>query len=143
MRDLMLGEYAYARQSGRKQGLVATTMVVTMESFYDAMAEAGPLPPDAYGKRIDEEMAKHPINPWVKILAPSLKRAREPIALFEEKSAMLNAAMDVALDGEAAVEKSKDPFGDGAFGYRKRDGAFVLKSVLKYQDAPVELVVGL
>ena len=142
MKGLLLGEYAYARQSARKQGLVATTMVVTMKSFIEALAEDGALPPAAFSKRVDEEWARHPINPWIKVLVPSLKRSRETVALFEAKAAMLDIAIDVVLHGEAAAKASVDPFGDGPFTFKKRPNGFELESALKHGDKPVNLVAG-
>jgi hypothetical protein len=91
---------------------------------------------------VDEQMVKFAANPWAKILGPALKRAREPIAAGEAQQAMLRAAIDILLQGEAAVKASKDPFGTGPFGYRKLPNGFELSSELKFRDQPVKLRVG-
>jgi hypothetical protein len=142
MAQLLRGEKAFARASAKKQGFAMAIAVAGLDGFYDALADGGALPPDEYAQLVDAELAKVSLNPWAKIIGPSIKRSRESLAVFEAKQAMLAAAIDVVLHGEAAVAKSDDPFGDRPFGFREWPGGFELTSALQRDGAPVKLVIG-
>jgi hypothetical protein len=142
MKRVVEGEYAFAKQSAAPQGTAVVVMVTTLKGSYEALAAGGSLPPDEFGKLVDQQMAKYPLNPWIKIIGPSMRRARESVAVFEAKQAMFQTAIAIVLTGEEALKNSKDPFGDGAFGHHKRPGGFELISGLTNRGELVKLVVG-
>jgi len=87
-------------------------------------------------------MAKFKLNPFAQTVGPAFRQARVPMAVVEAKGAMLRCAINNLTQGEAAVAKSKDPFGDGPFGYNKTATGFELTSQLKQRDQAVKLIVG-
>jgi hypothetical protein len=142
MSQLVRGEQAFARAAAPKQGAAAVIAVAGLTNYYDALAKGGDLPPDEFAKLVDEQAAKYAANPFAGILSPSFKRARELPAMLEAREAMLSAAINIVLHGEGAVAASKDPFGAGPFAFEKTAKGFRLRSALKRDGKPVELVVG-
>ena len=57
-------------------------------------------------------------------------------------SSMLRTAIDMKLNGEAAVSRSRDPFGEGPIGHVKSAGGFDLTSKLTQRGSSVKLTVG-
>jgi hypothetical protein len=142
MSQLVRGEQAFARATAPKQGAAAVVLVAGLTNYYDALAQGGNLPPDKFAKLVDQQVAKSPANPFAGILSPSFKRAREMTAMMEARQAMLMTAIDVVLHGEGSVAASKDPAGDGPFAFEKTANGFRLRSALKHDGKPVELLVG-
>ncbi|HEY7090899.1 MAG TPA: hypothetical protein VH518_22575 [Tepidisphaeraceae bacterium] len=146
--QMLKGEFENARKEIRRQeaGFVMTQMVEAMEPFYrDLGTVIDSQSPAEFAKSVDAEMSKFNLNTFAQNAGPSLKRAREPLAVVETKLAMLHTAIGVLLDGESAVAKSRDPFGGGApFTYSKKAGnGFELTSSLSTpKDGPVKLRVG-
>jgi hypothetical protein len=140
--EMVRGEFAFAKRSAARQGFVVAVMVGGLEGFYTAMADGGALPPAEYRRLAERQVAAHSLNPWAKVIGPALGRTRETTAVFEAKQAMLATAVDVVLNGEAAVAKSKDPFGDGPFTCRKLAAGFELAGHLTHNAEPVKLTVG-
>jgi hypothetical protein len=140
--QMMAAEFAYART--QRSGMLSSTMVNSMESFYkDAGVALDTKSPAEFDKWIDAEVPKYVLNPPVKILTPSLKKIRRSLAVVETNRALLNAAIRVESEGESAVAKSVDPFGTGPFQYRKTSIGFTLSSQLHSDDdKAVELVIG-
>jgi hypothetical protein len=141
MAQLVRGEQAFARATAPKQGAPVVVLVAALTNYYDALAKGGDLPPEKFAKLVDEQAAKYAANPFAGILSPSFKQARESIAMMEARQAMLATAIDVVLHGEGAVAASKDPFGDGPFAFEKTAKGFRLRSALKRDGKPVELLV--
>jgi hypothetical protein len=141
MAQLVRGEQAFARATAPKQGAAAVVLVAGLTNYYDALAKGGDLPPDKFAKLVDEQVAKYPANPFAGILATSFKRAREMTAMMEARQTMLMTAIDVVLHGDGVVAASKDPAGGGPFAFEKTAKGFRLRSALKHDGKPVELLV--
>jgi hypothetical protein len=142
MQQVMQGEHEFAKEYALKQKFVAIAMVAGLEDFYTALAKGASLPPGQFAAFVDEQTAKYSANGWAAILAPAFKQARERTAVIEAQQAMLQTAIKVILQGDAAVALSKDPFGNGPFGYKRFPDGFELSSELKYKNQPVKMQFG-
>jgi hypothetical protein len=142
MEQLVRGEQDFAHATARRQGTVVVVAVAGLTNFYEALAKGAGLPPDEFARLVDEQVAKNSVNPFAGILGPSFKRSRETVALLEAKQAMLAAAIDIILKGDAAVATSKDPFGKGPFAFERTAKGFVLRSALMKDGKPITLRVG-
>jgi len=142
-KQLVEGEYRFAKATAVRQGFAALAMAHTLQRYYQEIAAAGELPPDRFAAKVDELSKAQSANPWVGIIAPQFKKMRELTAASETKRALLDAAILIVRDGEQAVAKTADPFGQGPFTYRQGPGkGFELEGKLRYRDQPVRLVVG-
>jgi len=115
------------------------------DAFYTELADLQPLTRDEFEPAVrafEEKVEK--ANHLIKMLVPAVGRSWYSEAAARTKLAMLKAAIDVALEGKAALEKHKDPYGDGPFGYKALRGkAFELRSRLVVpKKGPVVLRVG-
>lgn len=115
------------------------------EPFYDELARMAALPfrdslaaEEAFRKKAEAA------NPLAKVLLPGLLRSLYPAAKIEAQRAMLRAAIDIVSQGQQALARHRDPFGDGPFEYRPLpEGGFELKSKVPTLDnKPVTLTVG-
>jgi hypothetical protein len=136
------GEYAFAKRTAAKQGIMAVAMVDGMAEVYELMAASADKPPAEFDKLLDGQVEKLPLNPWIKVLAPALKRHRENAAATDAKWAMLLAAIDVTLHGEGALARSTDPVDGRPFELRRLKGGYELVGRTTFRDEPVKLVVG-
>lgn len=142
---LMAAEYANAKRQVSVQGnnFMLLAMVNSMEPFYRDVGKAlDEQSPDEFARTLDAQMPQFALNPIAQNATPTMKSVRPQMAAVETRFAMLRTAIDILLNGETAVAKSKDPYGSGPFTYAKTDGGFVLTSTLKQKDAAVKLVVG-
>ncbi|MDB5326073.1 MAG: hypothetical protein JWM57_1642 [Phycisphaerales bacterium] len=123
---------------------IAVMQTAQLARFYDAIKPAASKSPVDLSTAIDAALAKMPESMYVKVLAPSLKRAREPSAELEARVAMLRTAVAIALSGPAAVDDSVDPFGGGAPFIRKDspNGGYALESHLLSRGKAVSLQIG-
>ena len=137
----MAGEFAFARQAIRVQKGPAG-FVDVLEPFYKNVGEAMSLPPAEFNDKLDAETAKVMLNPFAKNLAPSLKRFRENDYALEAKRALLNTAIDMTINGEAALAKSKDVEGGGPFTSKPAPHGYTLVSKVQRNNKPVTLTVG-
>ncbi len=133
----LLAEFAYMISQPD-----ADASLKRLEPFYIALAEASDSSPDEFAAAVDREIARLDNNIFAKIIGPTLKAFRIPQATLEAKRAMLPVAIDVLERGRDAVQASRDPFGDGPFGYEATDNGFILKSELIVRNEQVVLRVG-
>lgn len=143
--EMMAAEYLTAKRQVAEQGnnFMMLAMVNSMEPFYREIGKAlDEQSPEEFAKTLDLKVAEYKLNPVAQLAIPSTKSVRSLMAAVETQNAMLRTAIDILLNGEPAVAKSKDPYGDGPFAYAKTDNGFVLTSDLKQRDAAVKLVVG-
>jgi len=139
--ELLAAEYAFAKSQG--SNIAMSVMINSMEPFYKTVGVAlDTQPPDQFTKTVDAEAAKYSANMLVKTAAPSIRRAREPLAVLDAQRAMLRTAIEFLNSGDAAIAASKDPFGTGPFSYARTRNGFELSSQLMQKDVPVTLVVG-
>ncbi len=141
-RAVLQGERETAGKLSGKQGLAAAAMAKSLDGFYQSLDAAADRPPQQFAARVDEELAKVPLNTQAKVIAPALKQVREQAAVLEARRAMLDTAIRVVVKGAAAVESSKDPFAEGPFGYKAHTDGFELSSGLRVKDRVVTLRVG-
>ena len=73
-------------------------------------------------------------NALVRLFAPSISVPNQAIAVMATKQSMLHAAIVRRLDGAAAFENVRDPFGNGPFVRMPEPGGYVLQSKLKERD---------
>lgn len=131
----------------------APKTVSAMAPFYEAIEAASDQKPpptseefkaklvEAIGK-IDDKNA-----PMAKSLAaslvPSWARYYQTFCLYRAHLAMLETGALILRDGNAALNSSSDPFGDGPFDYQKTAGGFALGSkLMDKNDEPVGLRFG-
>jgi hypothetical protein len=73
---------------------------------------------------------------------PNLEYVRNGLGRCAMRPALLEAAIEVVRAGPDAVQKTRDPAGDGPFGYDKTEGGFILSSSATVRGEPVTLKVG-
>lgn len=139
--DMVRAERKYAAAVGHEQGIDA--MVQQLDGLYDELAQVVMLPPDQSDKGLKElaQKAKES-GPMASILFPSFSKAVETDRYAHVQEAMLRAAIQVQHNGVDSLKTIKDPFGDGAFTYRKLPGGFELRSKFVYKGEPATLTVG-
>jgi len=147
MADMIRAEHLYAvNSSSAPPGVVAG-----MAPFYDSVAaslDQNPSPtPEAFQKMLNDGIAK--IAPasavsrqLAQILAPSLARAYISISAARAMGEMFRAGIAVVHEGEGAVGRSVDPFGQGPFEYAATPPGFELRSKLQRNGKPVKLDFG-
>ncbi len=122
------------------------------EAYFPRLTEIMALPPSEYdvqAKQFSAEISKSP-NPFVTELGFVLDkwqksgfRPREFRA--QAQLAMIHAAVEYRLRGEAGLKSVKDPFGNGPFGFRRFvfkgvDRGFELKSADAQANAPLAMI---
>jgi hypothetical protein len=138
----MDGEFVFGRRTWDKQNM-PLAIFDAAAPFYKAIGDAMDQPQAQFDQTVDAEAAKLMLNPVVKNIAPTIKRIHVSYISVKVKRAMLDTAVDIVLNGEGAVSKSKDPGGDGAFGFSGSADRFTLTSkALESNDKPVTLRVG-
>ncbi|HLL88700.1 MAG TPA: hypothetical protein VK324_05315 [Tepidisphaeraceae bacterium] len=119
------------------------TVTVVGDAFTAAAGRAA-LPDEQFAaaeEAFRRDVATAP--PLVRMLVPSIGLARLADHRHRTMLALLDAAVQVVLDGPAAVADTVDPAGGGQFAYEPRPGGFVLASKVKdRRGEPVLLVVG-
>ncbi|MGD0771148.1 MAG: hypothetical protein ABSB42_23425 [Tepidisphaeraceae bacterium] len=148
MADMIRAEHLYAVNSSN----TPAEAVAGMAPFYDSVAaslDQNPTPtPEAFQKMLDDGIAK--IDPssaisrqMAQILAPSLARAYNSISAARAAGEMFKTGIAVVHDGEGAVGRSVDPFGQGPFEYAHTSQGFELRSKLQRNGKPVKLDFGM
>jgi len=77
-----------------------------------------------------------------KLLVPTFARTRTVLDRTELQFAAARAGIQIALNGETAAPKSRDPFGDGPFTYAKLPNGFELTSRLTAENKPIKTLFG-
>jgi hypothetical protein len=119
-----------------------------LESLKGLLAEVGKatdLPPAEQDARLEEIQKPFKSDPVMKVFVPEQNKIFHNRRRWQARHAMLDAAVAVQRDGEAALKDKRhaDPFGDGKpFTYRKTDGGFELESKLTFEGKPVTLGIG-
>jgi hypothetical protein len=123
-----------------------------MAPFYDSVAaslDQNPTPtPDAFQKTLDDGIAKigssSPTSrQMAQILLPSLARVYNTISAVRATREMFRTGIAVVHDGEGAVVRSVDPFGQGPFEYAHIAQGFELRSKLQWNGNAVKLDFGM
>jgi hypothetical protein len=95
--------------------------------------------PGEWGKAIAGDMTNR--NVIAAMYFPFAGAARACIDAAQAKEQMLRVAIDVLRKDPGVVERSRDPWGDGAFVYQKTTNGFELVSQLRRDGKPVTLNV--
>ena len=75
-------------------------------------------------------------------MLPSVIKVVDARDRYRARFAMLKAAVAVARDGQAALAKHNDPFGQGPFEYKALPQGFELKSKFVMDGQPASLTAG-
>lgn len=132
------------RQIAGKSTEQSIAMADDMIRMYDPLIKAMDLPPDQFSKASEEwsEQIEASKNPLVKLLMPAFATSYYTYHRSLARSAILHAAIIYRLDGKAAFEKIKDPYGDGSFTVANHEEGIVISSKLPDHDkTPVKLNV--
>ena len=102
------------RQVAGKSAEQAIAMVDEMIRMYDPLIKAMDLPTDQFAKALEDwtkevEASK---NPLVQLMMPAFGTSYYTYHRSLAQSAILHAAIVYRLEGKAAFEKIKDPYGD-------------------------------
>jgi len=81
-------------------------------------------------------------NVFTDRIVPSVRNTISIEAAIYAQRQMLEAALDVMLEGATSVQRHEDPFGDGPFIYKETENGFRLESQLMRRGEPVKLDVG-
>jgi hypothetical protein len=119
-------------------------MLVSIKGLLTELGNATDLPPAEQDARLAELQKPFKSNPVTKLLVPEQNKIFMSRRRWQTRHAMLDAAVAVARNGEAALKEKRyaDPFGEGPFAYRKTDTGFELQSKLTFEGKPVTLTVG-
>ena len=122
---------------------------INLRPLYDEFVELMTLSPDEVEKTAKRYEKDPPVEGASKhfagLLLPAVVPARRSEAAHETRLKMLQAAIAVVKDGQAALEREglADPYGDGPYEYAKLGDGFQLKSkLIDRQGKPVTLTVG-
>jgi hypothetical protein len=110
--------------------------------FLDEQRRLVALPRDQFLAQWPALQAKQSANTAAKVMLPAVIKIANARDRARAKFEMLRAAVAVTQDGKAALEKHRDPFGDGPFQYTARKNGFELRSALEIDGKPVTLTVG-
>jgi hypothetical protein len=120
-------------------------LMASIKTLLAQLVDVTDLPMAEQDAKLEELQKPFTKDPLSKLLVPHQNKIFLTRRRWQVRHAMLDAAVAVVRDGEAALKEKKyaDPFGDGApFTYRKTDGGFVLESKLVFEGKPVTLPVG-
>lgn len=114
------------------------------EGFYDELAKLVALPIDEFDDRFAafNRKVESARNAVVQSMLPGIGRVRYTHARAQIEWVMLKAAIAVRQSGTDALDRFKDPCGNGRFGYEELDGGFRLRSKLMHDAKPVTLTFG-
>lgn len=132
------------RQIAGKSVEQSIAMADEMISMYDPLIKAMDLPMDQFGKALEEwtKVVEASKNPLVQLMMPAFGTSYYTYHRSLAHAAILHAAIIYRLEGKAAFEKIKDPYGDGPFTLANHEEGIVISSKLPDRDkAPVKLVV--
>jgi len=141
---VVMGEQQLMADQEKQQaahGNATPAWAAAAKPFFDAVAAAADRAPSDFEKAVTEARVKVALNP-AQVVASSLIKAHRSVAVMQVQLAMLRCGVAVLNEGEAAVARSKDPYGQGPFHYEKTPTGFRLSSQLERNNKPVVLVFG-
>ncbi len=134
-----------AASGGTSEGVVK--LLRDMETFYDRITAIMSVPVSSYEEQIkqfDADVQSSP-NPLVAALLPALEKARTKEFTVQAALAMVRAAVEYKLHGDAGLQSVTDPCGTGPFGFQRFvfegvDRGFELKSAYDGRGYPEVLI---
>jgi len=122
-----------AASGGTSEGVIK--LLRDMETYYDRITAIMSVPVSNYEdqiKQFDAEVQSSP-NPLVSLLLPALEKARAKEFVIQANLAMVRAAVEYKLQGDAGLQSVTDPCGAGPFALERFvfegvDRGFELKS---------------
>jgi hypothetical protein len=123
----------------------AARLIQALESlrpFYEEQRRLVALPRDQFLAQWPDLEKRQSANAVVRLMLPSVIKVVNARDRCRARFAMLKAAVAVAGDGQAALAKHPDPFGQGPFESKSAPGGgFELRSKLTLDGQPVTLTV--
>jgi hypothetical protein len=141
MAEVIQGEYQFSKRDAARRG-VFVAEVAALEDFYAALADGASLAPELFKNLADQQVAKSSQHALAKSLGQLFPSQRERVAVAEVRWAMVETAILIVLEGEAAVAASRDLFGEGPFGYQRLAEGFELSTQLEFRGEPVKMRFG-
>ncbi|MGA9450465.1 MAG: hypothetical protein WBW41_03870 [Verrucomicrobiia bacterium] len=135
----------FAAAGGTSDGIL--NLLRESEPLYLRLVKIMTLPPPEYEDQIQKfavEIQKSQ-NPFVKLLFPDPLLPRVKEFRIQSWQAMVRAAVEYKLHGEAGLKRVTDPFGNGPFAFQRFvfegvDRGFELKSAYTYDGVPCALI---
>src|SRR5207253_2961670 len=110
--------------------------------LYDEQRRLVGLPREQFLAQWPELEKRQSANATAKAMLPSVIKVVDARDRHRARFAMLKAAIAVARDGQGALAKHTDPFGQGPFEYKALPKGFELRSKLTLEGKPISLTVG-
>jgi len=130
---------------GTSEGILK--LVHDMAALYERLAVIMALPQPEYEVRIKDFSAEvaSTRNPLVTMAFPAFEKCRTREFYILAELAMVQAAVEYKLHGEAGLKSVRDPYGDGPFGFQRFyfqgvDRGFELKSAYEGRGHPTVLI---
>ena len=121
----------------------AVKMLEDLPPLYEEVAKLTELPWAEFNPRYATFIEKaQAANPAAAAIFPAMNHVVAAKRRADARMALFRAAVAIVQGGPDKVKETKDPFGDGPFGYTARDNGFELTSKLTFKEQPVTLVVG-
>lgn len=114
-----------------------------MRPVYPILAKMLELPLEQFDKELERDAKKRSGNPVYNVFIPALGKVRLSQAKADVRRALLEAALDVQLEGRDSLKNHPDPIVGGTFDYVAFEGGFELRSKFKPDDKPFSLTVGI
>jgi hypothetical protein len=110
--------------------------------LYDEQRRLVSMPREQFLAQWPELEKRQSANATAKAMLPSVIKVVDARDRHRARFAMLRAAVAVARDGQAALAKHADPFGQGPFEYKALPKGFELRSKLTLDGKPISLTIG-
>ena len=149
LEEVFLGEYEVGKRNAAapdpQTGAVDPTtvkMFSELKGFYQALATATSLRKKSFAKKVQEQVEKHPDNPFAQALANLFPPQHEMATAELIRWAMLETAIRIRLEGEQAASQSKDPVFEQPFFFKKTDQGFELGSKFQSNGKSIQVRFG-
>ena len=136
---------ALAAAGGTRDGILK--LIRETEPLYLRLVKIMALPPPAYEEQIQKfaPEIQQSQNPFVQLLFVDPAKPRVKEFKIQAWQAMVRAAVEFKLHGEAGLKTVQDPFGNGPFAFQRFvfegvDRGFELKSAYAGLDYPCALI---
>jgi hypothetical protein len=122
-------------------------LAVSMGELYERLGALMTLPQPEYETQLKAFMAEvtRSSNPLVTLAFPAFEKCRSKEFAILAELAMVQAAVEYKLHGEAGLKSVADPYGNGPFAYQRFifegvDRGFQLKSAYEGRGYPIVLI---